>query len=103
MITLLYSTAPSPDVARTLAQALIEARAAACVNILPNMLSVYRWEGKIEEAQECALIIKTTTDKIEVVKARLAAQHPYENPACLVIPVSDGLPKFLQWIAAETR
>jgi periplasmic divalent cation tolerance protein len=102
-ITLLYTTAPSPEIARDLARRLIEARAAACVNIVQNMISVYRWEGAIEETPECALFIKTTAEKAETAQALIATHHPYENPACIVIPITGGLPKFLTWIAEETR
>jgi len=101
-ITLLYTTAPSRDIADALAASLVEKRLAACVNMLDGMRSVYRWEGKIEHAEEVAMLIKTTAAQVEPIKALLAAEHPYDTPACLVLAVTDGLPDYLQWIARET-
>ena len=100
---LIYSTAPSPDVASQLARGLVEARLAACVNMLPGMCSVYRFEGKLEEADEIALLIKTMSDKTDAVKAFLGDEHPYDTPCCVVLKIEDGLPEFLAWIVAETR
>lgn len=99
---LIYTTAPSREVADALARSLLEARLAACVNMFDGMRSLYRWEGKTEQAEEVAMLIKTQAKHADAVKAHIALEHPYDTPACLVIDVADGLPDFLQWITQET-
>ena len=99
---LIYTTAPSRDVADTLTARLLEQRLAACVNCIDGMRSSYWWEGAIAHADEVVVFIKTTHDKTDAVKAFLTAEHPYDTPCCLVLPVSDGLPDYLDWIARET-
>ena len=98
---LLYVTAPSPDIASSLANALIEKRAAACVNILPNMQSVYRWDDAIETAQECVLIVKTTNKQIEAARDLILSAHPYETPCILDIEINQtgSNPVFTEWLA----
>jgi periplasmic divalent cation tolerance protein len=99
---LVYTTWPSVVEAEAAGLALIEAMLAACVNILPGMRSVYRWEGAIERAQETVMIVKTTAARAEAVVAAVKARHPYKTPAILVVPVTGGEPGYLAWIAAET-
>ncbi len=101
-VVLVYATCPAGDTAETIGAALVEARLAACVNILPGMTSIYRWEGKINRDAETVMIIKTTATRSEAVIAAVRARHPYTNPALLVLPVRGGSPDFLAWIAAET-
>jgi periplasmic divalent cation tolerance protein len=88
--------------ADVLAQSLVEERLAACVNILPPMTSVYRWRGRIERDAEQQLVIKTTSDRLAVLRVRLAALHPYELPELIVLPVMDGSPAYLDWVRSET-
>lgn len=99
-ILILYATAPNADVAAALAEALVEARAAACVNILPGMTSLYRWEGRIETATETVMIVKTTTMLAARARDVLRQGHPYENPAILAIPVDEARSSsaFCDWI-----
>jgi periplasmic divalent cation tolerance protein len=85
-----------------LARTLVEERLAACVNILPAMTSVYRWEGDIPEDREQQLIIKTTARQVRALEARLGDLHPYEIPEFLVIRVSEGSAAYLQWVEAST-
>jgi periplasmic divalent cation tolerance protein len=99
---LIYTTAPSREVADALAASLIDKCLCACVNMFDGMRSVYRWEGKVESATEVAMIIKTVAAHTDAIKALIAEEHPYDNPACLVLEVKDGLPDFLDWIARET-
>lgn len=101
-VVLIYATAPSREVADALARALLDARLAACVNMFDGMRSLYRWEGKIEQAEEVAMLIKTQAAHADAVQAHIAAEHPHDTPACLVLDVAGGLPDFLQWIAAST-
>lgn len=98
---LVYCTFPSLAAAEEVARALVEARLAACGNILPQMVSVYRWEGRLERADEVVLLLKTTAARADEVVAAVHARHPHEVPAILVLPVAGGAPAFLGWIAAE--
>ena len=82
-----------------LARRLVEEHLAACVNVLPPMDSIYRWEGKVEEASERQLIIKTTVTRVEALKRRLSDLHPYDVPELLVLSVSDGSDAYLRWLS----
>lgn len=101
-VVLVYATFPAGEVAESIGADLVGARLAACVNMLPGMTSVYRWEGKINRDAETVMIIKTRAALAEAVIAAVRARHPYDNPALLVLPVGGGSPDFLAWIAAET-
>ncbi len=94
----LTTVAAATDDARTIAQTLVTERLAACVNVLPAMLSVYRWKGAVETAQEQQLVIKTTVDRLDGLKARLLELHPYAVPELLVVSVSDGAESYLTWL-----
>jgi periplasmic divalent cation tolerance protein len=89
--------------ARLLARALVEQRLAACVNMLPAVQSVYRWNDVVEEAAEVTLLIKTTTARYDELEQAIRALHPYELPEVIAVPVSAGSPAYLGWIAQETR
>ncbi len=103
METLLVLTnMPDAASARVLAGALVEARLAACVNILGPCQSVYRWQGQIEEAAEVPVLIKTTTERYAALEAAIRAQHPYELPEIIAVPVKHGLPEYLAWVTNET-
>ena len=97
-----YMTAASANEAAHLAQALVGERLAACVNILPGLRSVYRWQGKIEQADEVALIAKTRRDLADKLTARVKALHSYDCPCIVVWPIVSGLPAYLDWIEAQT-
>ena len=103
MSTLLILTSlPDAASAQSLAAHLVEQRLAACVNILAPCRSVYRWEGKIEEASEVPLIIKTTAERYSALEAEILAHHPYELPEIVAVSVERGLPEYLAWVAQET-
>ena len=103
MDTLLVLTnLPDAVTARTLAGHLVEQRLAACVNILAPCRSVYRWDGRVEDAAEVPLLIKTTTARYAALETAIRAQHPYELPEIIAVPLSHGLPGYLAWVAAET-
>ena len=89
--------------AAAFARLLVDERLAACVNILPAMTSIYRWKGAIEEDTERQLVIKTTSDRVEALEARLHELHPYELPEFLVVPATDGSTGYLEWLEASTR
>lgn len=98
---LVLTTAGSAEEARKLADALVERRLAACVNIVPHIESVYRWQNKVERAAEWLLIIKTQAAAFEGVRATIEALHSYEVPECLLLEVQAGTRDYLDWIAAN--
>jgi periplasmic divalent cation tolerance protein len=102
-IVVVYATCASVDEAKMIGASLVEARLAACVNILPGMTSLYQWQGRVEEGYETVLVIKTRASLSQAVIAHVKARHSYTNPALLVLPVISGSPDFLRWIAEETR
>ena len=99
---LVLTNLPDRAGAERLAQALVEARLAACVNILSPCDSVYRWQGRIESAQEHPLLIKTTRDRYAALEAAIRAGHPYELPEIIAVPLTAGFPAYLDWVADET-
>ncbi len=93
-------TAPDRESALRIARTLVDERLAACVNVVSQVTSVYRWHGKTEESDELLLIIKTAEQvDLEKLKDRLLTLHPYDVPELLLLPVSYGLDKYLDWIA----
>lgn len=102
--SLIYITAGSLDEAKALGRALVEARLAACANVLPGIVPIYWWEGKVEEeGSEVALIAKTRSELVDRVVALVKARHSYECPCVVALPITAGNPAFLDWIAAETQ
>lgn len=93
-----------PDVpsARALAEHIVTERLAACVNMLAPCRSVYRWQGRLEDAEEVPLLIKTTSARYADLAAAIRARHPYELPEIVAVPISCGLPAYLDWLTAET-
>lgn len=104
-VQLLYVTAPDAETGERIGRALVEERLAACVNILPGMRSVYRWEGAMEAAEEAVMIVKTTERRAAAARDRILALHPYGEPCVLALPVAQAASAagFLDWIAAETH
>ena len=98
---IVLTTFPAGQDPTPLATALVDEHLAACVNVLPAMQSIYRWEGKVERATEHQLVIKTRRERVEALKTRLAALHPYDVPEVLVLPVIDGAGSYLAWIQAS--
>jgi periplasmic divalent cation tolerance protein len=97
-IVSVYMTTVDKTEARVIGKALIESNLAACVNIIDNMTSLYRWEGKLQEDQETVLIAKTTEEKIRDLKKKVVSIHSYDCPCILTLPVSDGHEPFMNWI-----
>jgi periplasmic divalent cation tolerance protein len=96
---IVLTTAGSEQEAGKIARHLVEHRLAACVNILPNVTSVYRWKDQVEEAREWLLIIKTTAGVFAQVRQAISELHSYELPECICLTIEDGSPNYLQWIA----
>lgn len=99
---LVYVTTADAEEARNIARAVVEGRLAACANILPGMVPVFRWEGEISEGSECVLILKTVSERLEALVAAIEARHSYDCPCIVALPVAGGSKAFLDWIAQET-
>ncbi len=100
---IVLSTAGSEEEARKIARHLIERKLAACVNIVPQIESIYRWQGKVEEARECLLLIKTTAERFPEVRDALHELHSYDLPECVAITVEDGSSGYLNWIGESVK
>lgn len=99
----IYVTTPSEAEARKIAEAVVTDRLAACANIIPGMKSIYHWEGKMEEAQETVVILKTRASLFQAVEARVKELHKYTAPCIVALPVAAGSPPYLDWLMAETK
>ncbi|EXI81789.1 MAG: Divalent-cation tolerance protein CutA [Candidatus Accumulibacter appositus] len=100
---LVLTNLPDRPSAEALASELVEARLAACINVLAPCHSIYRWQGALETASEVPLLIKTRSECYAALEAAIRARHPYELPEIIALPVTAGLPGYLAWVAAETR
>ena len=96
-----FSTCGSAEEAERLARQLVEARLAACVNIITQLQSYYRWKGKVETSAEYLLIIKSSRDLFDQLRLKLESAHSYELPEVLAMPIVAGSPNFLAWLDAE--
>lgn len=94
----ILTTAGSEEEARKIARALVGQQLAACVNIVPQVQSIYRWQGKVEEAREWLLIVKTTMGALDEVRRTIAALHSYDLPECICLIIEDGSAEYLNWI-----
>ena len=100
---IILTTAGSEDEAKKIAYALVDRQLAACVNIVPQIESVYRWQGKVESAREWLLLIKTSAEKFSALRDAILELHSYELPECIAITIEDGSPAYLQWIADSVK
>ena len=96
---IVLTTAGSAEEAQKIARYIVEQRLAACVNIVPKIESVYRWQGKVESSAEWLLLIKTTVEKFPSVRTAIRELHSYDLPECIAIAVEDGSEEYLDWIA----
>lgn len=101
-VLLVISTLPDQASAEKLARTLVDARLAACVNVLAPCVSIYRWRDAIEESAEIPVLIKTTSRRYDQLESALREHHPYELPEIVAVPLARGLPGYLGWVAAET-
>ncbi len=97
-----YVTTPDRETARAIAAALIEHHEAACVNIIPSVESVYRWQGQVEIDAEWLLVIKTRAGRLAAIDARLAELHPDDVPERIALPIVDGAPDYMNWLTDQT-
>ena len=101
-VLLVTTNLPDADSARSLARLLVESRLAACVNLMPGIESIYRWQGDIEQASEFTLLIKTTRRHYTQLEQAIVSHHPYEVPEVIALPVSDGYLPYLRLVVSET-
>jgi periplasmic divalent cation tolerance protein len=96
-------TVPDRESGERISQALVEERLAACVNLVPGLVSIYRWDATVEKAEECLLLIKTVAGRFEAVRERVASLHPYKMPEIIGIPITAGSPEYLKWITESSK
>ncbi len=96
-----FSTCGSAEEAEKIAQALVEARVAACVTIVPGARSVYRWQGAVESSDEFLLMIKSSRGLFDALRLALEAAHSYEVPEMLALPVVEGAPNYMNWLEGQ--
>lgn len=94
-----FVTCPNDTVAKELARGIVEKKLAACVNIIPQIMSVYEWQGKIEEDNEVLLMIKTRSSKVSALAEYVRSNHPYEVAEVISLPIDQGNPPYLKWIS----
>ena len=101
-VAVVYVTAPSTDVAQQIATTLVTDRLAACVNIVPGLTSVYRWQGKVEAEPEVLMMVKARRSELPALTAAIKAAHPYAEPEVLAVPAVGGSESYLDWVMKET-
>ncbi len=94
-------TVPDLDTGMTLSRRVVQEHLAACGNVIPGLISVYRWDGEIQEDSEALVIFKTTRDVVAALRKRVTELHPYEVPEFLAVPVTDGHEPYLRWVEGE--
>jgi periplasmic divalent cation tolerance protein len=92
-----------PDKAQGIADALVEERVAACVNLVPSLRSVYRWKGEVHHEDEAMLLVKTTKDRFEALKQAVLKHHPYELPEVIAVAVDRGHTPYLEWVIESSH
>jgi periplasmic divalent cation tolerance protein len=100
-IRFVYMTTANAEEAQAIGRELVTARLAACVNILPQMNSIYRWEGNLQQDTEAVMIAKTTAERVPELIARVKSLHGYDCPCIVSLVVDEGYPPFLEWVAAS--
>jgi periplasmic divalent cation tolerance protein len=100
---IVLATAGSEEEARKIARHLVESRLAACVNIIPQIESIYRWQGKVESSREWLLLAKTTQERFPAVRDAIRKLHSYDLPECVAINIEDGSSDYLQWLGDSVQ
>lgn len=101
-VSIVLVTVPSREVGENIARALVEERLCACVNIIPGLISIYRWEGDIERAEEVLLVLKTQAGLLPKLEQSIRTHHPYSVPEFVALPVSAVGESYLNWLISET-
>ena len=100
-VVVVLSTFPSAEKAAEIARVLVDERLCACVNLVPAVRSIYRWQGAVHDDAEVLAIVKTTAERVQALRDRLIALHPYELPEVLVLPATEGHAPYLAWVTGE--
>ncbi len=100
---IVFCTCANEEEASRIASTIVEERLAACVNLLPPVRSIYRWEGKVETASEILLLIKTSEERLAALEDRVHAMHSYEVPEMIAVPIVSGSAKYLDWLREQVR
>jgi periplasmic divalent cation tolerance protein len=101
-VLLVYCSCPDADSAQRIADLLVAERLAACANIVPGLLSTYRWKDEVQHDAECLLLIKTRESRFEALRESIRSHHPYELPEIIAVPVVAGLDAYLGWVRDNT-
>ena len=102
-IIVVFCTCPNRETAERIAQALVERRLAACVSLIPSVVSVYQWQGRLETEQETLMLIKTRNSRYSDLEKAIVSLHPYELPEIIAVPVEQGLDDYLDWVERCTK
>jgi periplasmic divalent cation tolerance protein len=97
-VLIAFCTFPNAEVAEKVANTVVEQHLAACANILPGIRSVYRWEGKVESADEVLVLFKLAAPRYAEFESKIRSVHPYEVPEIIAVPIKNGLPTYLEWV-----
>jgi periplasmic divalent cation tolerance protein len=98
-----FVTAPTREIARTIGRALVEQKLAACANITLPVESIYSWQGQVQQEEEVLIILKTRADIFDRLTATVISLHPYDVPEIIALPIERGLPAYLNWIGEVTQ
>jgi periplasmic divalent cation tolerance protein len=96
-------TVPDRGSGERIARSLVQERLAGCVNLVPGVVSIYRWEGEVKQEDELLLIIKTAAGRFEAVRAAITKLHPYDIPEVIALPIAEGDPKYLAWLTENSK
>ena len=102
-VSVVYVTAPDDIIAKKIAKGLVSEKLAACVNIIPNVCSIYEWEGNIIEDTEVLMMIKTKSCKVEDLTKYVTENHPYDLPEVISLPIENGSSKYINWIKSSVE
>ncbi|MDZ7780862.1 MAG: divalent-cation tolerance protein CutA [Gemmatimonadota bacterium] len=102
-ISVVLITAPDTDVAERVGRVLVDEHLAACVNLVPGVTSLFRWEGSVEKEAEVLMVVKSTSDGFERLRRRVIELHPYDSPEVIELPVGGGDERYLAWVREEVR
>jgi len=102
LFSIVYVTVPSMEVGQKIARDVVHNRLAACVNIVPQVTSIYEWNGKVEEEKEFLLMMKTSSEQLDALKQAVIKLHPYDVPEFVAVPIEYGSEPYLKWLKAQT-
>ena len=102
-VLVILVTAVNQEEARRIGKGMVDAKLAACANIIPGIQSIYRWKGKVVKAQEVLIILKSTRPRYRALEKAIKAMHTYETPEIIALPVKEGLDRYIGWVRSETH